>query len=149
MPLVRVTIDPHPSGVALLRSTYSPEQLLSALRHACKEIVPAGMTSLSKPIMPGDIQFLPNVSRLDGSLSVNALIEIEALWREDRQNLDERAQNILEALRELFPRETFDIWITLVRAGVAGDNVMALQGDFDMSMEAAIERVRTTLGYNS
>ncbi len=148
MPLVRATVDLKPNGVFLRRGgRLSSQNLLKALRHACGEIVPAGMSSPSKPIQPGDIQFVPVAVLMDGSLTVNVLIEIEALWKEDRENVDERASEILGAMKQLFPALTFEIWITLVRAGAAGDS-MPQEGDFDMSMEAAIARVRL-LGYDS
>lgn len=129
MPLVRVIKQPH-AGL------YEDD-----LFEACREVVPAGLNSPMGPLTPGSIEFDASTSGRHKYLTVDVFLEIEAFSFEDRKNLDERAELIKVALKELFPGVTFAVWPKLVKAGWASDSTDP-EFDGDMSMPAAIERAR-------
>lgn len=113
------------------------------LFEACREIVPAGLWSEMGQLTPGSIEFIAYRSS-SNHLTVDVFVEIEAFAYEDRNNLDERAENIRAALKKLFPQLTFAVWPKLVNAGWAADSTDP-EFDGDMSMEAAIARATVKL----
>jgi hypothetical protein len=134
MPLVRATMRPNAGD----------RDLWSHLFHACRHIVPAALNSDEGRLTPGSIEFDPRRVESEGILTVDVLIDIEAYHYRDRENLEERAENIKRALKVIFPDLTFAVWLKLVKAGWASDSVDP-EFDGDMSMEAAIERVFETV----
>jgi hypothetical protein len=115
------------------------------LMHVCREIIPAAMTCDEVMLTPGSIEFY-NQQAVYGcgeyGQDVDVVIDIEASSTPSRSaNRDERATSIMDALHELAPQTTFAVHLKLVDACWLSD---ANDPDFDgdMSMEAAIERVR-------
>lgn len=111
---------------------------------ACRHVVPAGYNSPKGRLTPGSIEFDARRGGTDDYLTVDALIEIEAFHYDDREPADDRCETIKAALKELFPDITFAVWGKLVTAGWASDS-SDLEFDGDLSMAAAVERVRATL----
>ncbi len=128
----------------LVRIAHPPRADMTALLLACREIVPAGFNSPMGQLTPGSIVFISNPTDPEG-LTVDFFVEIEAFRYQDRENLDERAEAIKAALREVFPDVTFAVWAKLVTAGWASDSIDP-EFDGDMSMEAAIKRAQHALG---
>lgn len=118
----------------------SDEELFIALR----EVVPAAFNSEEGPLTPGSIEFVPGRVEQSRFLTVACFIEVEALYYKDRENLDERAEAVRAAMKELFPWATFAVWPKLVTAGWASDSTDP-EFDGDMSMEAAIDRAGDAL----
>lgn len=142
MPLVRIYVgndikDGELDGVQNL------DKLIGDLLIASREIVPAGMNSKMGPLAPGSIEFLPHVVARKG-MTVDVFVEIEAYKLKDRKNIDKRAKKIKCAFSQLFPDQTFAIWLKLVTAGWASDSTDA-KFDGDMSMKAAVQRALMNL----
>ena len=112
---------------------------------ACRHVMPAGYNSPMGRLTPGSIEFDARRVFHDDYLPVDVFLETEAFPYEDRENLDERAETMKAALKELFPKHTFAVWPKLVNAGWASDSVDPSFGG-DLSMPAAIERARVTIG---
>lgn len=132
MPLVRVHVDGE-----------QYDELVEMLFIACWEVVPAGMNSQKGPLTPGSIVFTSIISDRT-KLGVDVFVEIEAFPYEDRENLDDRAEMIKEALSEIFPSLAIAVWPKLVHAGWSSDNSDP-DFDGDMSMESAVQRALATL----
>ena len=132
MPLVRPIIRPN----APIRAT--------ELFEACFEIVPAGFNSPMGPLTPGSIEFDSKRTERAKYLTVDVFLEIEAFPYEDRDP-QRIANDIHDALSELFPGVSFAVWSKPVEAGYASDSDDPLF-DGDMSMPAAIERAREKVG---
>lgn len=110
------------------------------IRLACMEIVPSAFNSEEGPITPGSIEFIPSAVPAVGRITADVMLVIEAYDFADRKaNLDERCEQIKQALDKLFPDYSFAVWGKLVCAGWATSNADA-DFDGDMSMEAAIQR---------
>jgi hypothetical protein len=145
MPLVRayVAIDPMDTSLKYLKSV---DALIGKLFCACREIVPAAFNSPQGQLTPGSIEFIPQTTPGQG-MNVDVLLDIEAFDYNDRAaNIDDRAEDIREALCDLFLGQSFAIWAKLVKAGWASDGTdPSFSGD--MSMEAAINRAYQALWF--
>ena len=139
MPLTRAYIvhDVENQDAESLKAT---DDLATQIFNVCREIVPAGMNSKMGRLTPGSIEYFPHITSRMG-MTVDVLIEIEAMYYKDRRNLNKRAKNIKAALKKLFPELTFAVWPKLVQAGWASDSTDP-EFDGDISMAAAIERAR-------
>lgn len=142
MPLVRAYIAVDKKGDELTVGL-EEDEVAEKLFVACSEVVPAGMNSPEGPLTPGSIEYFPHFSSSRG-MGTSVFVEIEAFPYKDRENLDDRAETIKEALNEIFPGLTFAVWPKLVRAGWSSDHSDP-DFDGDMSMEAAIQRALSAL----
>ncbi len=107
---------------------------------ACLEVVPSAFNSEEGALTPGSIEFIPFAVPSVGHMTADVVLVIEAYDFADRKaNLDERCEQIKQALEELFPDYSFAVWGKLVCAGWATNSTDA-DFDGDMSMEAAIQR---------
>lgn len=111
------------------------------LRAVCQEIIPAALDSPDSHLSPGCIQFrYTNVGKDD--INTDVFIVIRAYKSKHRlKNREAQAESIRKALNGLFKRYTFSIWIDLAYAGYSSD-VEDPKIDCDMSMKAAIERIK-------
>lgn len=135
MPLVRVT-----------QSYGDDHELPYRLRLACEQIVPAAFNcSGDGRLTPGSIRFFCSTFTAQDEVPVDVFVDIEAYdFPERADNLDARTNNVMFALKELFPDLSFDIWPKLVKAGWATD-VPDPDFEGDLSMEAAMDRARAVL----
>ena len=108
---------------------------------ACRQVVPAGINSDMGRLTPGSIEFDAAFAAKDEYLTVDVFLEVEAFPFGDRENLDERAEQIQIALGDIFPKRTFAAWPKLVKAGWASDSTDP-EFDGDLSILAAMERAR-------
>lgn len=113
---------------------------------ACSEIVPAGLhTEGEGSLSPGSIEFFASpLSRYD-RMNVDVFLDIEAYDLPSRHPAEARANQIKEALKELFPGFAFAIMIKLVTHGWTSD-AEDIDYSGDMSMVAAIARFRSSYG---
>jgi hypothetical protein len=114
------------------------------LRAVCQEIIPAALNSPDSPLSPGCVQFkYSNVGNDD--INTDVFIEIRAYKSKDRlKNREDRAESIRRVLSGMFRHYTFSVWVDLAYAGYSSD-VKDSKIDCDMSMEAAISRLRNNI----
>lgn len=135
MPLVRAHFD---------KSNSVPLRFGEMLFWALREVVPAAFNSRQGPLTPGSIEFT-EIDTPSYGLNVDCFVEVEAYFYDDRDtNLDNRAEAVRLALKQILPEYTFAVWPKLVRAGWSSD-VSDPDVDADMSIEAAIERAAKAL----
>lgn len=111
------------------------------LYQICAQIIPAALNSPSGPLSPGCIEFCYQETKWYAQ-SVDILIEIRAYKFPDREeNKSKRAEMIVEAFKKISPTYSCAVWLELSDA-VWISSEPDKKIDVDMSMEAAIERVK-------
>lgn len=126
---------------------YKAEEISAEdLKIAYRELVPAAFHSPQGPLTPGSIEARIKKQTEEDDINVGVFTKVEAYDLPDRaENLQERAMMLEAALDELFPGVGFGVWACLVKAGWASDTDDP-EFNGDMSMAAAIARVREILG---
>jgi len=141
MPIVRATTSQSFDFNCVRDATHTPHTLL---QKACEQIVPAGLHTKRRKLVPGSIQYLP-AHAFVGCMTVDATIEIEAQYYWSRRRYHKTAHAIRAALCEVFPDVKFMVVLKLVDAGWSFDPTDTANFEGDMSMPAAIDRYRQSV----
>jgi hypothetical protein len=108
------------------------------LKHACEEIVPAGLNTVLGRLSPGGIVYIPAVGYL---LPTEIFVNVEV----DRNKIlvaeiGERTETMIKAFKATIPGCTFTVRTKFVTSSWSSDHKVPPLND-DMSMEAAIMRI--------
>lgn len=151
MPIVRAYVRPRFTAQSLFNDKNLSNLIL--LRHACEEVIPAGMSTRQEPLNPGSIQFI--ATEVDDGLKTDVFIDVQTTYQEDLWanpdeeyvSLSERTDAMKSALNEIFPDVTFAFWVTLLEGVYVTDNDDEEPFEGDMSMKAALRRYELTTGH--